>query len=238
MKYLLIAPTSSLPYFLELVDGLFLVPEQLKDERTVEFISALNVFKMLDNGAYESKTISNEELIELTSKIGVDVVIAPDVLNRRTETIKRITEFLDYDVPAEIMVVPQGANPAEFILCLRQLLPLEGYSYIGFPIWLNKRFHCRPEVVKYCLKHFDLSDKKLHLLGLDNPYEVVLYEKVTSVDSSLPLTLAKNLHQELYPMDYNVLRLSRIRFEEELTPLQYHLARRLIESLVSLCHGE
>lgn len=237
MKYLLIAPTRYIPNFLELVDGLFLVPEQLTDE-SVELISELRVFKMVDNGAYESEPISDEKLIELATAIGADVVIAPDVLNKRTETIRRITEFLDYDIPMEVMIVPQGANPVEFVLCLKQLLPLEGYSYIGFPIWLNKRFHCRPEIVKYCQKKLDLSEKKLHLLGLDNPYEVLLYENVTSVDTSLPVTLAKNFYQELFPMDFNVMRLSRIRFDEELSPLQFNLAKRLIKDLVSLCHGE
>jgi hypothetical protein len=59
------------------------------------FNAAAGSFTMLDNGAWESESVSPETLILLADKFHASEMIAPDVINDPVETLKRVEHFLD-----------------------------------------------------------------------------------------------------------------------------------------------
>jgi len=230
MRYLTIPPRKHLN-LVKHADGLFIVPPLINDE-TKEEVRRLNCYKMLDNGSYEyGRPLDEDALIDLARELNVDAIVAPDMLQSRTFTVQRTLFFLNI-VPEdfEVVVVPQGMTPEDYIdVCLR-FAEIERVDIIALPIWLEKKFSCRPEVYRYVRRR--IRDKKFHLLGLDNPYEVLLYEDdVVSVDTSLPFTLAKHNVRWIKPKRYE---LERISFDETLENLS--LARYHIERLMELCH--
>jgi hypothetical protein len=103
---------------------------------------------ILDNSAFEleqqGKGLDPKPILEASKAIGVDEVIATDVLCNGDETVKStrnfIAEFekfyseeirLQKPVP-RIMAVPQGKSPEEWTDCYMRLLGLQGVSVIGF----------------------------------------------------------------------------------------------------------
>jgi len=234
MKFLVIPPIPNVSDLARVADGLFLVPlhESVRDE-----IRRIQKIKMLDNGAYEGEPVDDETLIKLSYELDVDIVIVPDVLRAKKKTLKRIHKFLEISPTTfEYMLVPQGRSPIEFFECLKEILKFEP-DYIGFPIWLEKRFKCRVEIIHYSLQKLpQLRDIKIHLLGLDNPYEVRAYANcppVVSVDSSLPCTLAHHGVTELLPV---ISKHNRVNLSQNLENVW--LAEQLVFQLCRLCHGE
>jgi len=231
MRYLAIPPRRHLNTA-KYADGLFIIPPHIDSEETKEQIRKLDCYKMLDNGSYElGKPLNDDDLIDLAEGLNVNAIVAPDQLHSQMFTVQRTLFFLDI-VPDkfEVVVVPQGMTPEDYIdVCLR-FAEIDRVDIIALPIWLEKKFSCRPEVYRYVRRR--IQDKKFHLLGLDNPYEVLLYEDdVVSVDTSLPFTLAKHNIRWIKPKRYE---LERVSFDETLE--NPSLARYHIERLMELCH--
>lgn len=171
-------------------------------------------FKMLDNGAYESKAIPFPDLLSLASKMNVHEIVIPDVMRDAKKTIENAMELTD-DVPSRfrVAIVPQGKDIPEFFDCLKELIARVKFDTLCFPKWLGLR---RPLVVNYLRKKGLLKGiDRIHLLGLDSVCELFGYHYdsislIRSVDTSKPFTYAwhdkllsvfGDQHYDRVPMD-------------------------------------
>lgn len=152
---------------------------------------------VLDNGAFETgKAIPSEDYLRLIGQLKPDVVVLPDVVDNKEETLKAslafVTEVVDAN-PAlftgvELMGVLQGLSPMDYMDCANEYAKNPSIGTIGIPY---HHFY-RPKFIrKY---KFDVwaaeMNIKIHILGLPNPFEAVelaLIKEVESIDTSLPV---------------------------------------------------
>lgn len=234
MKVALIAPRKLLP-LTQLGDMHFIIPAN----KSVFFIPEVK-YKMMDNGTYESgQPLPIEEFLATAHQLKVDEIVLPDVIQKRLETTQLTLIFIS-TVTKEFKyaAVPQGNNPLEWIECYKEFAKVDEIDVLCIPIWLQKKFGCRPAVVHKLLKDREWAfNKTHHLIGLDGYGELYNYpiELIRSVDTSLPLSRAVaclNL-----PMEDS--RLSRIRFDLEtwtIPQVFYDSAKRNIEKLLEVAH--
>ena len=89
---------------------------------------------MLDNGACQGKTVSSEELIEITERLKPEIVIAPDVMFDSEATFalhKEFSELASNDIMNRAVAVFRP-KPLEFFEHLEQYQKM-GYSILGIP---------------------------------------------------------------------------------------------------------
>jgi len=156
-----------------------------------EFYKKSKKYKILDWGIYERETFPIENYLDLAKELSVNEIVIPDYMYDKKATLYSIEEFITI-TDFKKMVVPQGKDPQEWLECLAEIIRKHDgdFQVVGVPIWLNKRFGCRPHIIKLC-KDGRIFD--FHLLGLDDYKELLLYDKrdlVRSLDTSLPFTLA------------------------------------------------
>jgi len=152
-----------------------------------------NTYKILDNGAYESDRMDIYDILEMANNMSADEIILPDIIMERLPW-----EYYNDLIPSlptnyNYMVVPQGRNPEEWRESYLELSALDGITAIGLPIWLNKEFGARPQVILHMFRRGELNMAlDHHLLGLDNYYELVMYPPglIRSVDTSMPFSMA------------------------------------------------
>jgi len=186
-------------------------------------------FKMLDNGAYETEALDDDELINLAHYVDADEVVAPDIMFKGKESYERTKTFVEtQSTNRRICVVPQGKDPKEFIQYYIKLAKLE-VDTIAFPIWLEKKFRARTRTY-YRLRELGRIDesKSHHLIGLDDFTELTRYGKgdFRSVDTSLPFTMAHHRVEKPFK------EMSRIPKDVEYDAFQYNLAKMLIDDLM------
>ena len=152
MKLCIIAPISHL-HLASYGSGIHMALTHLA-LKSDEYVKAYQRFKnkgeylILDNSAFEmeqqGKGLDPEPVLKAAKRIGVDEVIATDVLLDGDATVASTREFikqynnffseeirLGRPVP-KIMAVPQGKTVEEWIDCYMRLIALEGVNVLGF----------------------------------------------------------------------------------------------------------
>jgi hypothetical protein len=155
----------------------------------------------LDNGAAEHSTVTEEDLLEITSELQPNEVIPPDVLFDKEQTLKNFRSFIEklqkYKLyNTSIFACPQGATKSVWLECFYQMLvnPLVkciGLSKIAVPKCWNDAEGDKliAKSRNQCIK--DLIDKKLllkpiHLLGMGehDEFDYYLNNKIPNIRSS------------------------------------------------------
>jgi len=149
---------------------------------------------IVDHGAYElGRPVDFSEYIrvieDLKRKYLQVIVLLPDVLQNPRESLYLTAQFMDEYSPVKNMLtmwVCHSLSPAEEIRNAEKF----GSEILGIPIWIHRQYNR----VRYVQKLLGKWTGLIHLLGLDDPRELLCYSncRVKSVDTSLPFTLAKH----------------------------------------------
>lgn len=191
IKVALIAPRNLLDY--TRLGGMHFIVPRNADKRFFRYES---MYKMLDNGTYElGEPMDIEDLLALANDLQANEIVLPDVMRNRKWTSSLTMHAVRSIKPVgmKFAAVPQGTTPADFVECYRDFAKVPEIDVLCFPIWLEKEFSARPQVVHYLLrKGYWAEDKEHHLIGLDSLSELYLYGGVIrSVDTSLPFSAAQ-----------------------------------------------
>lgn len=160
----------------------------------------------LDNSCFElGASLDNDLLYEYCNKLNPEVVILPDVLGDRQETLSRTFEFLDKypHVSNYGMAVAQGSTPDELIDCYAEFRDYrngDGFDLymIGIPFvfsWVEKTEAAQAQARIQLLELMDKRrvidrNRKHHLLGTWQALEFSFYRNydwIYSVDTSNPI---------------------------------------------------
>ena len=162
----------------------------------------------LDNSCFElGASLDDHLLYEYYLKLKPDVLILPDVLGNKDETIKRTLEFLKKhpDVIGKAMAVAQGSSRTEIIECYKVFrdyrdpetgMPIE---VLGIPFvfsWQIKKPYLQAIeriLLLTELDHVVDVNRKHHLLGTWAAFEFAYYFNyswIYSIDTSNPVMAA------------------------------------------------
>lgn len=198
MKVCLIAPDSMLAWTKQGTMH-FILSRIVDDTRIRKFFADEKMYKMLDNGVYETGfPLPGDGLLQIAREVKANEIVAPDYFREREWTFNATKEFIETFDPRskgfKVCVVPQAKEPLEYAAAYKDMKRLE-VDVIALPIWLQKYFKARPSVVGYLRKKKIWDEtKEHHLLGLDGVGEIYAYgpEIIRSVDTSLPFSLTHN----------------------------------------------
>ena len=174
--------------------------------------SAEGNYVIMDNGVIEGNQRPIEELLEKAKAVGAAEMILTDVFCDREATLEAIAKDMEYLKNVrhpKVMLVPQGKNIDDWVLCAQQLIRDYGTSVVyGVPKVLVKfggrdgRLSAIASLIEVCpvAKHCTF-----HLLGCwKSPLEVTMLAKLSSqvykklewpnirgVDSAMPFVYAR-----------------------------------------------
>jgi hypothetical protein len=249
MKIAHIAPTNALKQISSKGDIEFcLAPYAEKDKIYRQyFINARKKrrYVILDNGVAEDILISDDGLVNLAVKMGVNEIIVPDIISDYENTKNHREEFLFrfYKILKEhnikIQSVVQGKNISEYWLCYNELLKDKRVDIIGIPFRINyARFHdAETNAVNHMLNRLVFimglpkKIKPLHCLGSNLPQEIGILEqlKVRSIDSKL---MARYGLSEMMYTKYDIEKPKRkIYIDKPLTKKQIGYTIKNIQKL-------
>jgi len=214
----------------------FIIAPFLQDPTYKAFFKASKRFKILDNGAYEEQLVV-EELVSLAKELSVNVIVTPDYVGKRKETVILADVFGSWfhQEGYQAMAVVQGQDMFDFFACLKELegvkldwlgIPLRPFGSVWEEAEENRaRFVSEMQLESCC---------SLHLLGLSSLAALSLYKNLSiqSVDTSLPCLAA--LEDQTIERYKKTSR--KLDFFVEMTPLQVQLAFYNIGCLKTLCH--
>lgn len=182
---------------------------------------------IVDNGVYEGEIVTWRKyrriIEEVANHYPETYYILPDVLYDHEKTIEKSRRFLDkYQLEAEPVFVCQTLRISQCI----EFAEKHDIEMIALPIWMERELR---GIRKIMTERLAYEDYKVHLLGLDRVSELMLTRELAySVDTSLPLTLAKN---NVRYIDYETMyRLPRITWDDEPDTEQIRLACRHIRT--------
>jgi len=163
----------------------------------------------LDNSCYElGASLDNKLLKHWSDKASADIVILPDVLGNRGQTLSRTFEYLDEYPQAAVygMAVAQGSNPDELIDCYAELRdyrsefdhPIEMIAIPFVFSWIERDPTLQANERIRLLQLMDAGrvidrNRRHHLLGTWQAREFLQYRKfgwIWSVDTSNPIMAA------------------------------------------------
>jgi len=187
---------------------------------------------MVDNSAYEIGVgASGEDYCNFIQEAGehfkLVIYALPDVLKNWEETAVRSWQFFasfDFLLRKAIpMMVCQTFDVRKCIDFAHRVCA----DFVGLPIWMER---VRPGSRVQMAKEISKEGLNAHLLGLDSYGELQrAREYAFSVDTSLPLTLAKN---KVLDVDFDVnYHLERIDWNDSVSLDQLQLAVKHIELL-------
>lgn len=153
---------------------------------------------ILDNGAAEIKeSVDGSSMMVVVEELKPDIVVAPDVIYNKDETLRRTEAFLkEYwldlrDLGCKVMTVPQGADSKEWYDCYAEFNVDPHIAWLGISMFYTPKLDKRLEALRLIQS---TVQKPCHLLGLwDNPYDLLEERKfdfVKSVDTAKPVELA------------------------------------------------
>ncbi len=159
-------------------------------------------FIIVDNGAAEPENERKpfDEIVHAAMSLGADEIILPDKLYDSAWTLKHSLsdEVLDMVPYNKRMVVPQGRNWDEWIVCLNRLVAGANPVAIGVAKWLEKLPGGRP-VALVRIKQFGYDKRcNIHLLGIHSKpfaevrYAVAALPTIRGIDTGAPVAYAAN----------------------------------------------
>jgi hypothetical protein len=178
------------------------LPETLTDSggytdyvTTYQRASARGDTVILDNGCYEGKLASGDELMDYAALIGATEIVAPDVMNDSVATHRATKQFIE-DHPKsrwyKIMAVVQGSDWQDLVHEYSKMIHV---TTLGIPKAQIKVLGdpTRSEIARWIyIKYADRF--KIHLLGMHRLNLNELESSppfVRSVDSALPYKFAE-----------------------------------------------
>lgn len=152
-------------------------------------------FIIQDNGAAElKKSLQVHDLIEVAKDLQPNVIVAPDVIYSKNDTLNLTEAFLrDYasglhELGIEVMGVPQGQTPEEWLECYTVFNNDSRIDWLGISMFHNPTFGDRDSILKTIAP---TVSRPCHLLGLwNNPLDLLeerKYDFVKSVDTAKPI---------------------------------------------------
>ncbi len=218
-------------------DIAFILPSKWRYEKyRRHYLEHEHYITIIDNGAYEGglqidlmESIARE--IEKAGASEMIVVVLPDKLGDQIGTLVLQKKYAKRFERYQRMFVLQGRGREE---ALRHYWMIEDImdseDMIGLPIWMMREYGLEHRL--WLARHID---EHVHFLGLDNPLEAYkAHDIVTSIDTSLPYTLAK--HRVL--LETKNYRLPRVNEEDHFDDTQVALAGINAVLLKALCHGK
>jgi hypothetical protein len=206
MKFFVIPPNSELPLMHDGTAGYYCLAHlYLKDPAYKEFFLTLRnevqgAFILLDNGAAEHSLVTEEILLDIVEELRPNEVIAPDVLFDADTTLSNLESFIEGMVDRDLLgftsifFCPQGRSKVEWMWCYEEglknpLVHTIGLSKIAVPKAFNdatddtmimeSRHECVGE-----LKRLGLIQKPIHMLGLGDPRELLVYQSIPLIRSN------------------------------------------------------
>jgi len=199
VKVALIIPVAHLEEFEPLTDIDFVLPHMVIDSVAyTRFYKASKRFKIMDNSAWElKKPLSFDRVLEIGRNVAIDEIILSDIPYKKNESYKLTRDTLSTLSNTDrrhfrFMAVPQGKNPFDLV----EMYPK--YTELNVDTIGITRFSCSTNpfdrIVAVRLLHLKglWNDQIVHhLLGLDNPVELLSHrEWFRSVDTRWPLKYA------------------------------------------------
>lgn len=185
MKLALITPVSFLGHATSRSNYHLVLPELLM--AYPEYYHAYAIlaenpdhYLILDNGAAEGELVNNETLLKLATSLGVDEVVAPDVLRDRDGTVTRSLEFLlEYGIgfrdgryrELNIGIVGQGDNAKEAKLCIAEIVshgvsdPIKTIHIPRLLVKGRETRYARIDLAMDFKREFRYNKYDIHLLG-------------------------------------------------------------------------
>ena len=180
-------------------DYYFVIPELLEDELYKDYMIKTSKYIMLDNGMYERGYPDADSLISNAREIGARELVLPDYLYEREKTVRATGVFLDGLSKDEInefrwMAVPQGDTIPEWIRAYKEMhQKFDDVTYsIGIPRCPHKEIYYRTVAIQTLQMNGELVDKPHHMLGLNDPSELLYLGFVRSCDTGWPFKLPKH----------------------------------------------
>ena len=172
-------------------------------------------FVMLDNSSFElGKPVSGDRLINAAIAIKASEIVLPDCLGNRKETVNNVEKFLQTyradlkGLNIKLAAVVQGTGLGEIVKCYEELIKMQEISTLCIPFDLElpefadirvnetQRWMYNRILVSYAINSWRIdhdcrdSDRRHHLLGASNPYEVFIQKQfkwIDSIDTSSPI---------------------------------------------------
>lgn len=195
-----------------------LAHEAQRDETYRDFLRSYpDKFLILDNAADElGEGMKGQPLWDLILDIQPDEMILPDVLENTEKTLENSNAFLKEFQPKKefpemsIMAVAQGENWSEWLLCYKEWYYNDQVDVIGIPYDIDfsvksSRFNPPSRTLTRAtnrltliqeLEDRDLLGKEVHLLGMNNLWELRTHElmglpAIRSNDTTAPFAAAQ-----------------------------------------------
>jgi len=174
-------------------DYYFVIPELLKDPVYMRFMKGTTKYIVLDNGTYESGVPDADGLLGLAREIKAKEVVLPDFLFKTEPTREATREFINSLSDEEKdefrwMVVPQANTVSEWISAYNEFMDEFGYlaHSIGVPKCPGKPLYFRTVAVQTLHERGQLANKPHHLLGMNDPSEILYMRFARSMDTAWP----------------------------------------------------
>jgi len=180
-------------------DYYFVIPELLEDPLYKEFILNTPKYIMLDNGAYESGFPDVDNLLSNAREIGAREIVLPDYLYETEKTRLATREFIEGLSGEELkefrwMLVVQGDTIYQWIdayISFNEEFGEHTYS-IGVPRCPHKPVYFRTVATQTLRERGQLVDKPHHMLGMNDPSELLYMGFVRSCDTGWPFKVEKH----------------------------------------------
>jgi hypothetical protein len=172
-------------------------------------------FIIMDNGLFEGKFHTVQDLLEKINLIKPSIFIVPDAWNDPITTIRSAKHWMinyknDLPYGVELMAVCQGKDFNELLTTYQTLADL-GYTHIafnhssiayqslGYDSPLKNQMYGRIEFIKKLIETDTIrKDFYHHVLGCSLPQEFTLYNNwnfIKSVDTSNPILVGAEGHR-------------------------------------------
>ena len=180
-------------------DYYFVIPELLEDPLYKEFIVNTPKYIMLDNGMYESGYPEVDTLLSNAREINAREVVLPDYLYKTEETRKASRTFLDGLSKSEVnefrwMLVIQGNTIYQWRDAYKSLTEEFAGEFfsIGIPKCPHKQLNFRTVAMQSVIEAEYILEMPHHMLGLNDPSEILYMPYVRSCDTAWPFKLEKH----------------------------------------------
>lgn len=149
-------------------------------------------FILLDNGAAENSQLTDEQLFEKIELIQPTCVVAPDTLYDGRSTVEKTFAFVKKlrknGFKCHVMAVPHGSTEQEYLSTFKIFNESDEINWIGVSKFVSvKPFIDRCTCMYNVLQHNTIR-KPIHILGCNNPIEMVYLKQcdnVYSIDSCI-----------------------------------------------------
>jgi len=174
-------------------DYYFVLPILMEDPVYLEFMKNTNKYIMLDNGTYESGVPDVDNLLDLARQVKAKEVVLPDFLYRTEETREATRYFINTLSSEELlefrwMLVPQADTIFDWMKVYTEFVEEFGHvaHSIGIPKCPGKPLYFRTVAVQTLYERGQLANKPHHLLGMNDPSEILYLRFARSMDTGWP----------------------------------------------------